>query len=232
MQIVLPIHILTAALGIVSGVVALSAPKGATLHRKSGMLFVCAMTVMCATATVLAASKGQIVNVLAGLTTAYLVITALTTVRRASKLSHRLNAALMLAALVLGLTTLTIGFAAVGSASGTKYGYPPFPFFMFGLIGVLGSAGDFLVMWHGPLRGAARLTRHLWRMCSALWIATASFFLVPTRAAMVLPGPLLSLRPLPVLLVLVAMLYWLWRVRTKRTFRTVPSVDAAASSSA
>lgn len=230
MQILLPIHILAAGLGIISGLVALSVAKGATVHRKSGTLFVCAMTVMCGTATVLAARKGQAVNVIAGLTTGYLVLTALTTVRPPSTVSHRLNTALMLAGLVLGLTTLTIGFEALVSASGEKYGYPAFAFFMFGSVAVLGSVGDLRMMWSGPLRGAPRLTRHLWRMCSGLWIATASFFTVPKRAALLLPGPLLSLRLLPVLAVFLAMLYWLWRVRTKRTSRMMQLVDARSSS--
>ncbi len=41
------VHILAGALGLVSGYVALYAVKGATLHRKSGMLFVYAMSTMC-----------------------------------------------------------------------------------------------------------------------------------------------------------------------------------------
>ena len=74
----------------------------------------------------------------------------------------------------------------------------------------------------GGLRGTPRLTRHLWRMCYAFWIATASFFLGPrARVASLLPEPLLTpaLLSLPVLTVLVVMMYWLWRVRVRHTFR-------------
>ena len=39
----LPIHIIAGAIGLVAGAVALSAVKGATLHRKSGLLFVAAI---------------------------------------------------------------------------------------------------------------------------------------------------------------------------------------------
>jgi hypothetical protein len=58
-------------------------------------------------------------------------------------------------------------------------------------------------------------------MCYALFIATASFFLGPrARVAKVLPQALLhtALLALPVLLVLVALFYWLWRVRRGRPF--------------
>jgi hypothetical protein len=69
-------------------------------------------------------------------------------------------------------------------------------------------------------------------MCYALWIATASFFLGPrARVAKVLPEPLLNpalLAP-PLLLVLVVMFYWLWRVRIRRTFRGIVGISAPES---
>ena len=71
------------------------------------------------------------------------------------------------------------------------------------------------------LRGTPRLRRHLWRMCAALFIATGSFFL---GQAQVFPAPIRDsgLLPVPVLVVLGAMLYWLWRVRTRRTVNSGP----------
>lgn len=55
-------------------------------------------------------------------------------------------------------------------------------------------------------------------MCLALWTTTVSFFLNRSRVATIFPEAFLSLwvRALPVLLVLLAMLYWLWRVRVSR----------------
>ena len=79
------------------------------------------------------------------------------------------------------------------------------------------GAGDFRVIRGGPPRAAARLRRHLWRMCFALFIAAGSFFSIRARVARVLPEPFLSapMRAVPVLLVFVAMFYWLWRVRIR-----------------
>ena len=64
-------------------------------------------------------------------------------------------------------------------------------------------------------QGTARLRRHLWRMCVALFIAAGSFFLGPVRR---IPEPLRipALRLIP-LVVLLTMVYWLWRHRRKRT---------------
>jgi hypothetical protein len=74
----------------------------------------------------------------------------------------------------------------------------------------------------GGLRGPARIRRHLWRMCTALFIAAASFFLGPVRR---IPEPLRipALRLIP-LLVLVTMAYWLWRYRSKRIARAAAGV--------
>jgi hypothetical protein len=123
----------------------------------------------------------------------------------------------MLMALALGLATISAGLVAIASPSGKVFGYPPFPFFLFGVLGLSGGAGDFRMIRSGALRGAPRLARHLWRMCMALFITAASFFSIRARVAAILPdaftGPLA--RALPVLLVLGTMCYWLWRIRAR-----------------
>ena len=102
---------------------------------------------------------------------------------------------------------------------------PAFPFFLFGVVGLLATVGDLRVMRSGPLRGAARLARHLWRMSFALFIAALSFFI---GQAKVIPKPVrvTPLLVLPVLAVLVTMLYWLWRVRVRRSLRGIVGLRA------
>jgi len=220
------LHVIAGGLALVSGAVAISAVKGATLHLKSGMLFVYAVLAMSVSGAVMAAFQANAGNVLAGLLTAYLAITALTTVRPRTARSRRVELGAMLVALTLGLASVTLALQALAAASGTRFGIPAPVFFMFGAIGLLGGLGDLRMIRSGGLRGAPRLARHLWRMCWALWIATASFFLGPrARVAKVLPEPLLTpaFLVLPVLLVFVAMLYWLWRVRVRRTYRGIGS---------
>jgi uncharacterized membrane protein len=218
--VLLPIHIIAAGIGLISGAIALAVGKGGRLHRLSGKIFVYAIFAMCATAVVSAVVKGQAVNVMAGSMTAYLAFTAITTVRPPSPGARRRDIALMMIALVLGLVTFAGGFAAVASPSGRLFGLPSFPFFLFGILGTSGATGDFKTMRAGTLRGAPRLSRHLWRMCMALFITTASFFSIRARVAAVLPAVFTTpaLRALPVVLVLVTMFYWLWRVRFRRSF--------------
>jgi uncharacterized membrane protein len=221
--LLLPIHIAAAALGLVSGAVALSVAKGGKLHRKSGTVFAYSMIAMCASALVAAVAKGQATNVMAALTTAYLVLTGLTTVRPPSAGSRQRDVGLMLMGLGMGIATTAVGLAAFASPDGKMFGYPPFPFFLFGVLGLSGGAGDLRMIRSGTRRGASRLARHLWRMCMALFIAAASFFSIRARVAAIFPAPFATpaARVLPVLLVLAAMFYWLWRLRSRS--RVIPS---------
>ena len=216
------LHIVAAVLALGFGCVALYAAKGRALHRKSGLLFVYAMLTMSLTGAGLAAFRGNFGNLIAGVLTAYLVITAWITLRPPTIRLRRFQFGAMFVALALGVSCVAFGFEALSSPRGTKFGIPFVIFFMFGTVALVSSLGDARMIRSGGLRGTPRLTRHLWRMCYAFWIATASFFLGPrARVASLLPEPLLTpaLLSLPVLTVLVVMMYWLWRVRVRHTFR-------------
>jgi uncharacterized membrane protein len=213
-----PLHIIGGAVGIVSGFVALYAFKGGTLHRKSGTIFAYAMLVMSISGAVMAVGRaGAGNNIPAGLVTAYLVITALATVRPASPGSQRVDRGAMVAAFALGAGSLLVAIA--GGARRSMV----FPLVMFGLIALFAAEGDRRMIRAGGLQGASRLRRHLWRMCTALFIAAASFFLGPVRR---IPEPLRipALRLIP-LVVLLTMAYWLWRYRRKRIARGAVGVS-------
>jgi uncharacterized membrane protein len=221
MRMTLVLHIISGGLGLVAGFIALYASKGARLHRKAGMAFVFAMVTAGVAGLSIAAVRdvAPALNIPAAVLTVYLVVTALTTVRAPFAAPREMHAGAMLVALVVGLISLTFGLEAI-AAGGKRNGMPAFPFFMFGVVGLLASAGDFRILRLGSLRGAARLVRHLWRMSFALFIAALSFFI---GQANVFPKPvrIRGLLALPVLAVLVTMLYWLWRVRLRRSLRGI-----------
>jgi hypothetical protein len=216
----LPVHIVAGGLAMVLGAVALVAAKGGWLHRKSGLLFVYAMLTMGIIGSVLALRQSVTnANVLGGFMSAYFVITALTTVRPVSVWSRRLTVGALLVGLGLALVEITAGVNAIANHRRSVDGAPVFMLFVLASITSMGAAGDVRVIWSGPLRGAARLRRHLWRMCFALFIAAGSFFSIRSRVAKILPEPFTTpmMRALPVVLVFVAMFYWMWRVRARRT---------------
>jgi uncharacterized membrane protein len=215
----LPIHIVAGGLAIILGAAALLAPKGGTLHRRSGLLFVYAMLTMGLSGSVLALRQSLTnANVLGGLMSAYFVVTALTTVRPVSAWTRRLNAGALVLAIALALVEIALGYKAFASPRGTINGVPFFMLFFLATITTIALIGDVRVMQSGMLRGGRRLARHLWRMCFALFIAAGSFFSIRARVARILPAPFTTpaMRALPIVLVFVAMFYWLWRVRARR----------------
>ncbi len=229
MGVALLTHISAGGLALAAGYIALYAPKGRTLHRKSGMLFVYAMLVMAFFGALVTVLRDAVpaLNLAAAVLTAYLVITALITVRPLPPTARWAHTVLMLVALAVGLNSLRYGVEAIASPDGTRNGMPAFPFFLFGMTGTLAALSDVRVIRFGDLRGTARLARHLWRMCFALFIAALSFFI---GQANVLPQALRIpiLLALPVLAVLVTMLYWVWRVRSRRATRVITIQSAAA----
>lgn len=231
MRFILLVHILAGGLALLAGYVALGAAKGAAVHRRSGMLFVAAMLTMSAFAALIVVGRGAApeVNMPAAMIASYLVITALTTVRPWAAGQRRLDVGAAVIALAVGVASLAFGLEAA-AGGGRRNGIPAFPFFLFAAIGLLGSAGDFRVIRSGPRRGGARLARHLWRMCMALYIAAASFFLGQAdELPEALRIPLLL--AIPVLVPILGMLYWLWRVRLGHALRGVArlgAVDAGA----
>ena len=221
MPVLLPVHIVAGGLAIVLGGVALLASKGATLHRKAGLLFVYSMLTMGISGSVMALRVSVTnPNVIGGLMSAYFVVTALTAVRQPSIWTRRLNAAALAVAAGLALLEITLGARAFAGPRGTIDGVPFFMLFFLAAVTIAAASGDIRVMRADSLKGAARLSRHLWRMCFALFIAAGSFFSIRSRVARIFPEPFTSgpMRALPVLLVFVAMFYWLWRVRVRARF--------------
>jgi hypothetical protein len=106
------------------------------------------------------------------------------------------------------------------------------PSFIFGIVGMLAAAGDIRMIRARAVQGPRRIARHLWRMCFAMWVAAASFFWgPPDRVPELIRIP--ALQAVAVLVPILAMLYWLWRIRVKRTFGgtvgvTVPQATALA----
>ena len=76
-------HIAGASVALAAGFVAIAAPKGASWHRKSGMLFVYAMLMMAILAVVMSAIQGGRLtgNIPPGLLAIYLVVRGTNAVR-------------------------------------------------------------------------------------------------------------------------------------------------------
>jgi uncharacterized membrane protein len=206
------IHVMAGVVALSAGAVAMSAPKGGLLHRKAGIIFVGAMLVMTALGGVLAALKPTYISIVAACLTFYLVCTAFLTVRRSVQESRGWIGFFIAMALAIGVLALRYGFLAAGDPTGKFDGIPPAGYYTFGCIAFAAALLDARLLRAGSIQGPARLTRHLWRMGLAMFIATASLFL---GQAKVFPAVVreLGVLPLPVLGTVVFFLFWLVRVR-------------------
>ena len=210
-------HIVAGSLGLVSGFIGLYTTKGLVTHRRAGVVFVYSMLAMCLGGLSMAVFRGisPLINAPAALLTGAMVLTGFTTVRPSSAITRRLDAGAMI--VLLGVAVANFALIAQALATGKNSSLIPL-FLMWAVIGSLAGAGDIRVLRSGPLHGAKRIARHLWRMSYALTIASLSFFI---GQAKVIPEPI-RIKPLlmlPIIAVLVTMLYWLWRVRIRQSLR-------------
>jgi hypothetical protein len=133
------------------------------------------------------------------------------------------------------MTTVATGVLwavqAGNSPTGTLDATPPQAFYVFIVIGTFATVGDLRLILKGRISGAPRLSRHLWRMCVALFIASGSFFLGQQRVMPVWMrgSPLLFV---PTFAPFVVMIYWLIRLRLKNGIATRVQRAVGANASA
>src|SRR5688500_18195254 len=211
----LTVHFASGLLSIVAGTIALGVAKGGRLHKQSGLVFTWAMIVLGLTAAGIGTYENRPGQVFAGLLAAYMVFSALTTVKPLPRIGRPVNIALMILAFAYGAVSVYEGVTEWLDPTITVVGRPRVvPPLVFGTVVVLAAIGDLRAIRAGGLRGSRRLARHLWRMCFGLFIATGSFFLGQMKF---IPEPV---RIVPLLLVLgfapiLFLFYWMWRVRVR-----------------
>ena len=214
-------HISMGLVGILSGAAALTFRKGSRAHEMVGHVFFVSMLIMASMGATLAMTyspnRG---NVMGGGLTFYMVATAWATVRRRPGETGRMEIALALFGAAVASAGYTFGTMAALSPTNTLDKYPPPLFFIFGSVALLLVAFDVRMIVRGGVAGAARLTRHLFRMCLAMFMATASLFLgQPQVFPMAVRHS--GLLRVPVVLVVLALLYSLIRVRVWPRLRRV-----------
>ncbi|MCE9521750.1 MAG: hypothetical protein K8S25_04880 [Alphaproteobacteria bacterium] len=228
------LHIGGGTVGMLSGTVALLSRKGERLHRAAGTVFFGAMLITYAIGAGVAPflDDGQRPNTVAGVMALYLLISGWMTVRRPENTSGRLEVIGLGVALLVAAAGALFMYMGANSATGTIDGSPPQAFFVFALAGTFAAAGELNVILRRGIAGAARVARHLWRMCFSLFIASGSFFLGQQQ---VMPewmrdSPLLfvaALAPLGFLF------FWMIRVRLTGWYKNASAApDEFASAAA
>lgn len=213
-------HIAAGGVALMMGATALLARKGAWLHRNAGNAFFISMLLMSIAGGALAVLKpaAAAFNMMISAITIYMISTSWVTVTRTERASGTFELMGLLAALAIAAAGTLLGTQAMQSPKGVG-GMPSGLFFAFAAIAAVAALADLSVIWRGGVAGAQRIARHLWRMSFAMFLATLAFFV--GQGAKVFPQWIrdTNLLPVPMLIVLVLMLYWLWRVLSTSWWR-------------
>ena len=211
-------HICAGTTGVLSGFLAVFLRKGSRGHRAAGNVFFIAMLGLGASGAYMGLMKSEPTNFLAGVLTSYMVATSWVTARRRDERTGIFDFGALLVALAVGTGYMLYGLAATNSAKGTVDGIPAGMLFTMGSVALLAATGDVRLLVRGGVSGAQRLSRHLWRMCFSLFIASASVFLARAHlfpALLRKTGMLYLLSFLPLIL----MVFWMIRVRITKAQR-------------
>ncbi|WP_417487411.1 hypothetical protein [Maricaulis sp.] len=214
-------HVLTGTLCVAAGGMAFLAPKGKSIHRAAGSLFLVSMLATALSGAVIGLLDPErlLITAFAGLLAAYLVLTGWRTARWRT---HRPGAFewTALAAILFGLAGLTtLAVMAFQTETGRLFGFAAEDYLMLAMMTAMGAIADLTLLVRGPVSPRHRIARHLWRMGLAYFIAVGSFFTGP--GARVFPEALREsgLLSLPEGLTALLILLFLARTLLKRSRR-------------
>jgi hypothetical protein len=221
-DVMLFLHIAGGSVGILAGYTALFTRTGERAHRAAGVLFMAGMLTMTLFAGILGTLKGQFGNVTGATMTAYLVLTAWATVRQPERTVGGFQKIAWIFAVAIGLGAIGAGLAGISPfGPGIPAGRFIVVYYVYWSVALLAAALDITKLARGGLAGPARISRHLWRMSLALFVATGSFFLgQQDEFPEAIRGPWWFV---PALAPLVLLVFWLIRVRIGRRFRPSPA---------
>src|SRR5216684_1186178 len=224
------VHICGGSLGLLSGTAAMCFRKGSPRHVLAGRVFVASMLIMGAFAAYLAITRHQPNNIGGGILTVYLIGTAWLTARRKDGETSRWDWVWLMIPLANGILLWMTGVKVLRSGDSSLGGVPVGMMFFLGSVCLLAAAGDVRMLVRGGVAGVKRISRHLWRMCFGLFIASGSFFfggsnrplrLLSTVGLGKYLSPALfntTLYLVLTILPLILLIFWLVRVRFTKVY--------------
>jgi len=182
-----------------------------------------AMLVMAGAAVAMAAylmnvKTRETTNFGAGAMAAYLVATGYMAVKRPEMTVGKFEKFALAVVTAVAAVNFYWGLRASMSPAGAYDGYQASLYYVMASIAALAATLDIRVLQRGGVAGVSRISRHLWRMCLAFFVAAGSFFLGQQK---VMPEWMHGSKVLLVLGLapLAFMVFWLIRVRIGNRFK-------------
>ncbi len=206
MNILMWVHIAGGSIALLSGTLAVIARKGGPVHVRAGTWFFASMLVLGVTASILEPFRSPPGSPIGGIMVCYFVATSWVAARRRDGTTGGFEIIACAAALIMAVLMAWGGFTGATTPAGAG------PVLVLAAICLLAGLLDLNAILRAKLTPVQRISRHLWRMCFAFFIATGSFFLGQQD---VMPQ---AVRGSPLLFVLAfapfaVMAFWLVRLR-------------------
>lgn len=210
------VHIAGGVIALLAGATAGAARKGGRVHVAAGMVFAASMFVLGITASIIGPFASPAQSPVGGIMVCYFVATGWLAARQRSGRPGTFEKIACVGVLLMASLIIVDGVQRMLAPAGQFVGPPPpGAILVLGGLCLVAGLGDLRYLMRGTLSATQRLSRHLWRMCFAFFIATGSFFLGQQD---VLPQ---AVRGSPFLFILALapfalMLFWLVRVRLSK----------------
>lgn len=206
-------HVILGTLAVIVGAIALGSRKGRTVHVNAGRVFVVSMGVASVLGAILGALKYESywITFHAGILGATLVASGVLAVRIRVRAARKWFTSIAAVNALNAVALFVAGWHATSLPDARLYGFAAEDyFFLFGMAAIA-SIGDFRMCFAKQISDRHRIAQHLLRMCIGFFIAAGSAFTGPGASAFPEPVQNSGILSLPELLIIILMLFWLWK---------------------
>lgn len=187
-------HATAGAIGIITGIIAVSTRKGDRVHRIAGKIFLVAMITAAISALYLAVKSDTPGFIVAAILITYFMLTAWMAVKRREGERGWFE---IIAFLFAAASAVAMYFAWLEARQSPEL-FNGLPILIFAIVAALCALGDLSVVLRRGLYGRQRIMRHLWRMHLGFFAAVGSFF--PGQLPM-FPEYIQNIRPIIILFI-------------------------------
>ncbi|MCO7222854.1 DUF2306 domain-containing protein [Pleionea sp. CnH1-48] len=205
------VHVISGAIALILGTIALSTAKGKISHRKAGKFFSISLLIASASAAYLAYNANDFVYI--SILAFYLALTSWLTVSKQENTIDYKDISAFLLIVVVAFNLIQSGITAANSPDGRLNDLPAMAYYIFASIATASALLDLRMIVARGIQGKHRIIRHLWRMLFAFIMAVASFLAQDIFPRWIVEAQLLWL---PLIFLLLLTIYWITKMLFNR----------------